>query len=162
MPVLIALQAAFALDVATAALKFFKDFFGLGFTLPKMDLVAVPDFYIGAMENWGLLTFRETALLFHPSASTLSRKQYVAILVCHEVAHQWFGNLVSIAWWDQLWLKACFLYRIDIDSKIDMCVCVLYMKKFGDSAIKGGGTLAEKFRKNMHFSKVLKHHFAST
>jgi len=73
-----------------------------------MDLVAVPDFYIGAMENWGLLTFRETDLLFHPQQSTLSRRQYVAILVCHEIAHQWFGNLVSIAWWDQTWLKEGF------------------------------------------------------
>ena len=98
----------FALDVAIKAVEYFHDFFATPYTLPKMDLVAVPDFYIGAMENWGLLTFRETALLFDPMAATTSAKQYVAILVCHEVAHQWFGNLVGIKWWDQLWLKEGF------------------------------------------------------
>jgi len=102
------IQVEFALDVATGALNFYQEFFGVDYPLPKMDLVAVPDFYIGAMENWGLLTFRETALMYHPVASTISRKQYVAILVCHEIAHQWFGNLVSIEWWSQLWLKEGF------------------------------------------------------
>ena len=98
----------FALDVAVKAVEYFQEFFSTPYTLPKMDLVAVPDFYIGAMENWGLLTFRETALLFDPKVATTSAKQYVAILVCHEVAHQWFGNLVGIEWWDQLWLKEGF------------------------------------------------------
>ena len=98
----------FALDVAVKAVEYFQQFFSTPYTLPKMDLVAVPDFYIGAMENWGLLTFRETALLFDPMVATTSAKQYVAILVCHEVAHQWFGNLVGIEWWDQLWLKEGF------------------------------------------------------
>ena len=98
----------FALDVAVKAVDYFQEFFSTPYTLPKMDLVAVTDFYIGAMENWGLLTFRETALLFDPMAATTSAKQYVAILVCHEVAHQWFGNLVGIEWWDQLWLKEGF------------------------------------------------------
>jgi len=102
------LQAQYSLDIATRALNFYQSFFGVPYTLPKMDLVAVPDFYIGAMENWGLLTFRETALLYHPQHSTLSRRQYVAILVCHEIAHQWFGNLVSVNWWDQTWLKEGF------------------------------------------------------
>jgi len=98
----------YALDIAVKAVQFFTKFFGLSYTLPKIDLVAVPDFYIGAMENWGLLTFRETALLFDPDHGSERSREYVAILVTHEVAHQWFGNLVSLAWWDQLWLKEGF------------------------------------------------------
>ena len=98
----------FALDVALKSVEYFKDFFSTPYTLPKLDLVAVPDFYIGAMENWGLLLFRETALLFDPKVGTTSSKQYVSILVTHEIAHQWFGNLVGIQWWDQLWLKEGF------------------------------------------------------
>ena len=98
----------FALEVAVKAVDYFQEFFSTPYTLPKMDLVAVPDFYIGAMENWGLLTFRETALLFDPAVATTSAKQYVSILVSHEIAHQWFGNLVGIRWWDQLWLKEGF------------------------------------------------------
>ena len=101
-------QAQLALDVALEALQYFSQFFSRPYTLPKMDLVAVPDFYIGAMENWGLLTFREHYLLFDAERATLNTKQDVAIIVCHEVAHQWFGNLVGIKWWDQLWLKEGF------------------------------------------------------
>jgi len=114
-------QGEYALSMATKSLDYFKEFFGLGYTLPKMDMVAVPDFYIGAMENWGLLTFRETALLFHPSEGTLRSKQYVSILVAHEIAHQWFGNLVSIEWWDQLWLKEGFATWISFLAVDKMC-----------------------------------------
>ena len=98
----------FALEVAVKALDYFEEFFSTPFTLPKIDLVAVPDFYIGAMENWGLLTFRETSLLFERGEASTSSQQYVSILVTHEVAHQWFGNLVGVEWWDQLWLKEGF------------------------------------------------------
>ena len=101
-------QGQLALSVALQALQYFSQFFSQPYTLPKMDLVAVPDFYIGAMENWGLLTFRENFLLFDAEMATLTTKQDVAIVVCHEIAHQWFGNLVGIKWWDQLWLKEGF------------------------------------------------------
>jgi len=114
-------QGEYALTMAVKSLDYFKEFFGLGYTLPKMDMVAVPDFYIGAMENWGLLTFRETALLFHPSDGTVRSKQYVSILVAHEIAHQWFGNLVSIEWWDQLWLKEGFATWISFLAVEKMC-----------------------------------------
>jgi len=114
-------QGEYALNMAVKSLDYFKEFFGLGYTLPKMDMVAVPDFYIGAMENWGLLTFRETALLFHPSEGTVRSKQYVSILVAHEIAHQWFGNLVSIEWWDQLWLKEGFATWISFLAVDKMC-----------------------------------------
>jgi len=73
------------------------------------------------MENWGLLTFRETALLFHPSEGTLRTKQYVSIVVTHEIAHQWFGNLVSIEWWDQLWLKEGFATWISFLAVQKLC-----------------------------------------
>ena len=81
-------QGEFALDIAVKSLAYFKEFFSVPYSLPKLDLVAVPDFYIGAMENWGLLTFRETALLFRPDSGTQRSRQYVSILVTHEIAHQ--------------------------------------------------------------------------
>jgi len=114
-------QGEYALNVAVRAIDYFKNFFSIGYTLPKMDLVAVPDFYIGAMENWGLLTFRETALLFHPSKGTQRTKEYVSILVTHEIAHQWFGNLVGIEWWDQLWLKEGFATWISFLAVEHLC-----------------------------------------
>ncbi len=70
-----------------------------------MDLIAIPDFAIGAMENWGLLTFRENRLLADDRASSADDRQWVALIVAHEVAHQWFGNLVTVEWWTHLWLK---------------------------------------------------------
>eukprot|EP00095_Tigriopus_kingsejongensis_P003214 snap_masked-scaffold699_size109694-processed-gene-0.3 protein:Tk03214 transcript:snap_masked-scaffold699_size109694-processed-gene-0.3-mRNA-1 annotation:"GE21157" len=98
-------QGAFALEVAVKALRYYKEFFGIPYQLPKMDLIALADFPIGAMENWGLLTFRERCLLFDAQGSSAFTKQKVAIIVAHEVAHQWFGNLVTVEWWTHLWLK---------------------------------------------------------
>lgn len=73
--------------------------------LPLLDMIAIPDFAAGAMENWGLITYRETALLFHEDFSSTRARQRVAIVVSHELAHQWFGNLVTPGWWDDLWLN---------------------------------------------------------
>ncbi|TRY69055.1 hypothetical protein TCAL_04130 [Tigriopus californicus] len=98
-------EGAFALEVAVKALRYYKEFFGVPYRLPKMDLIALSDFAIGAMENWGLLTFRERLLLYDAQTSSAMIKQYVALIVAHEVAHQWFGNLVTIEWWTHLWLK---------------------------------------------------------
>ena len=81
-------QGELALRVALQALQYLEEFFSLPFTLPKMDLVAVPDFYIGAMENWGLLTFREICLLYEESFGGVKTQQQVGIVVCHEIAHQ--------------------------------------------------------------------------
>ena len=89
--------ARFALDVAKRALEYYEKLFRIPYPLSKMDLVAVPDFAAGAMENWGLITYRELALLIDEEKSTLDRKQRVARTVCHEIAHQWFGNLVRRA-----------------------------------------------------------------
>lgn len=98
----------FALDVATRTLSYFEDYFGIAYPLPKLDLVAAPDFAAGAMENWGCAIFREALLLVDETTSSLSIKQFVAYVVAHELAHQWFGNLVSPGWWDYLWLNEGF------------------------------------------------------
>eukprot|EP01113_Clastostelium_recurvatum_P035977 TRINITY_DN5071_c0_g1_i1.p1 TRINITY_DN5071_c0_g1~~TRINITY_DN5071_c0_g1_i1.p1 ORF type:complete len:860 (-),score=219.67 TRINITY_DN5071_c0_g1_i1:867-3155(-) len=97
----------FALDVGTKTLSYFTDYFGIAYPLPKCDMVAIADFSAGAMENWGLITYREVALLIDET-STIQQKQRVAYVVAHELAHQWFGNLVTMEWWSQLWLNEGF------------------------------------------------------
>ncbi|XP_070497871.1 aminopeptidase N-like [Chironomus tepperi] len=101
-------QVDYAADVGPKVLKFYEDYFQIKFPLPKIDMIAVPDFSAGAMENWGLITYRETALLYQANASTLSAKHRVAEVIAHELAHQWFGNLVTMRWWTDLWLNEGF------------------------------------------------------
>lgn len=98
----------FALDTAARTIEFFDDYFGVPYPLPKCDLVAVPDFSAAAMENWGLITYREIALLADPKTTSISTRQYVAIVIAHELSHQWFGNLVTMKWWNNLWLNESF------------------------------------------------------
>lgn len=98
----------FALQIATRTIDFFDDYFGVPYPLPKSDHVALPDFSAGAMENWGLITYREIALLVDPETTTLSTKHYVATVIAHELSHQWFGNLVTMQWWNDLWLNESF------------------------------------------------------
>ena len=99
---------AFALEVAVKCIELYNDYFGIDYPLKKCDLIALPDFASGAMENWGLLTFREQALLVDPDNTSLAMKQYVANVVAHEITHQWFGNLVTMQWWNDLWLNESF------------------------------------------------------
>ncbi|RWS19687.1 puromycin-sensitive aminopeptidase-like protein, partial [Leptotrombidium deliense] len=101
-------QGKFALDVAVKSLPFYENFFSVSYPLPKMDLIAIADFASGAMENWGLVTFRETCLLFDEKNTASQRKQWISLVVAHELAHQWFGNLVTMEWWTHLWLNEGF------------------------------------------------------
>lgn len=98
----------FALDVAIRTLDFYDSFFNVPYPLPKLDMIAIPAFAMGAMENWGLVTYRETALLIDEGKSSSAERQRVCIVITHELAHQWFGNLVTMQWWDDLWLNEGF------------------------------------------------------
>ena len=101
-------QAGFALDTSVRLLGYFNDYFGIPYPLPKLDHIAIPDFAAGAMENWGCITYRETALLVDPENSSAGTRQRVAEVVAHEMAHMWFGDLVTMEWWDDLWLNESF------------------------------------------------------
>ncbi|ESW08851.1 hypothetical protein PHAVU_009G079500 [Phaseolus vulgaris] len=101
-------QGKFALDVAVKTLELYKSYFATPYSLPKLDMIAIPDFAAGAMENYGLVTYRETALLYDDQHSAAANKQRVATVVAHELAHQWFGNLVTMEWWTHLWLNEGF------------------------------------------------------
>ena len=101
-------KGRFALEVAIKTLSFFSAYFDEAYPLPKMDMVAVPDFAAGAMENWGLVTYRTVLVLYDAATTAAAVKQQIAYVVCHELAHQWFGNLVTMEWWTHLWLNEGF------------------------------------------------------
>ena len=98
----------FALDIATRSIDFYDEYFGVKYPLPKSDHIALPDFSSGAMENWGLITYRESCLLADPELTPESSRRFIATVIAHELSHQWFGNLVTMQWWNDLWLNESF------------------------------------------------------
>ena len=101
-------EGEFPLSVGIKTLEYFTEFFDQPYPLPKMDMIAIADFAAGAMENWGLVTYRSALLLYNEARTSLRDKVRIGYVVCHELAHQWFGNLVTMEWWTHLWLNEGF------------------------------------------------------
>src|SRR5262249_21832869 len=103
-----AARAPLAMEYTKEIVRYYNDYFGVRYALPKLDQVALPGGIGGAMENWGAIAYGEGRLLVDPAHGTLRQRQGTYAIIAHEIAHQWFGNLVTMAWWDNLWLNEGF------------------------------------------------------
>ncbi|KAG7211600.1 hypothetical protein KM043_010856 [Ampulex compressa] len=132
-------QAQYALSIGTRGLDHLSSFFDQEYQLPKMDMVAVPDFAAGAMENWGLVTYRETRMLYDEKDASDAAKQSVAAVIIHELTHMWFGNLVTPEWWGYLWLSEAF---------------ARYFQYFATAEIETSWNMKEQFLVDQHQSAL--------
>ena len=135
----------FALDIAKRSIEFYEDFYQTPYPLPHSWQLALPDFSAGAMENWGLVTYREAYLLLDPDNTALEMKQRVATVIAHELAHQWFGDLVTMKWWDNLWLNESFANMMEyvaIDAiEPDMNIWEVFQTSEAPAALQRDATV---------------------